>query len=186
MHHKRTRTRKGLGGLLCLLLVATLHLVPVAPAGAGSVWDKPGVEPYRLPVARHWLNRDNITRPHHDHPSWDLNVPTGTRSFSVQAGRVVAVLHSGACGTGVVIDGFDGFRYTYCHGTSALVRANERLHAGDPVMKTGSSGYATNSHLHFQIESPRGRLKCPQPLILSWWKGGQKTPRQAPSTGCTY
>lgn len=156
------------------------------PSDAGSIWDRPGMEPYRLPVARSLLNRDNITRPHHDHPAWDLNVPTGTRSYSVQAGRVVAVLRSGACGTGVVIDGFDGFRYTYCHGSRALVRGNERVHSGEPVMKTGNSGSSSTPHLHLEIENRRFRLKCPQPLILSWWRGGQMTPRKAPSSGCTY
>lgn len=171
--------------LLCGALLTTLY-VGAAPATADSIWDRPGVEPYRLPVARKWLTRENITRPHHDHPSWDLNLPIGTKSFTVQAGKVVAVLHSGACGTGVVIDGYDGFRYTFCHGTRALVRANQRLHAGDPVMKVGSSGSATNVHLHFQIDTRRDRLKCPQPLILSWWRGGQMTPRQAPFSGCTY
>ncbi|MDQ4145934.1 MAG: M23 family metallopeptidase [Actinomycetota bacterium] len=184
--HSANKTRRTGGRPTFLALAAFFFLAGLPSAGAESVWDKPGVEPYRLPVARHWLNRENITRPHHDHPSWDLNLPTGTRAYSVQAGRVVAVLHSGACGIGIVIDGFDGFRYTYCHGSAALVRANERLHAGEPVMRTGSSGSATNAHLHFQIDTRRDRLKCPQPLILSWWRGGQKTPRQAPFSGCTY
>ena len=170
---------------LVLLLVGVLHLQG-AGAVAESVWDKPGVEPYRLPVARTWLNRHKITRPHHDHPSWDLNVPTGTRADAAQAGRVVAVLRSGACGTGVVIDGFDGFRYTYCHGSRALVGAGERVHAGDPVLRTGNSGSSTKPHLHFEIETKRLRLKCPQPLLLSWWRGGQMTPRKAPFSGCTY
>ena len=167
-------------------LLTSLYLGAAGQAAAESIWDKPGVEPYRLPVARKWLNRENITRPHHDYPAWDMNLPAGTKAFTVQAGRVVAVLRSGACGDGVVIDGFDGFRYTFCHGTRALVRANQRLPAGDPVIRTGSSGSATNQHLHLQIDSPRDRLKCPQPLILSWWRGGQMTPRQAPSSGCTY
>ena len=170
-----------IGTALALALVT-----PTTPAGAESVWDRPGVEPYRLPVARTWLNRDNITRPHHDYPAWDLDLPRGTRADAVQAGKVVAVLHSGACGTGVVIDGFDGFRYTYCHGTKALTSGGKRVHAGDPVLRTGSSGSATNAHLHFEIETKTFRLKCPQPLLLSWWRGGQMTPRRAPSSGCSY
>ena len=180
------RSKLGRSGGAALLFVVILLRFPGAVAVAGSVWDRPGVEPYRLPVARQWLTRKNITRPHHDHPAWDLNLPTGTRADAVQAGRVVAVLRSGACGTGVVIDGFDGFRYTYCHGSRALVSAGRRVHSGDPVIRTGNSGSSTTPHLHLEIETQRRlRLKCPQPLLLSWWKGGQMTPRQAPSSGCT-
>jgi murein DD-endopeptidase MepM/ murein hydrolase activator NlpD len=154
-------------------------------AAAGPIWSKKGVEPYRLPVSRVVLTKKKILRPHHDYPAWDFNTPVGTKTFSVQAGRVIAVLHSGACGLGIVIDGFDGFRYTYCHGSRALVGGGRRVHAGDPIMRTGSSGNATNAHLHFEIEKlPRLRLKCPQPLLLAWWRGRQMTPRQAPSRGC--
>ena len=144
------------------------------------------VEPYRLPVERVHLTKETITRPHHDHPGWDLNVSLGTKAFSVQAGKVIAVLHSGACGTGVVIDGYDDFRYTYCHGSRALVRRGQRLHAGDAVMRTGNSGSSGTPHLHLEIETtPRLRLKCPQPLLLSWWRGKQMSPKQAPFRGCT-
>lgn len=184
MRRKARRSLRARGALVLLVLTA----IPLtgADAVADSIWDRPGMEPYRLPVARKWLNRRNITRPHHDHPAWDLNLPSGTRADAAQAGRVVAVLRSGACGTGVVIDGFDGFRYTYCHGTKALVSAGRRVHSGDPVMRTGNSGSSTTPHLHFEIETQRRlRLKCPQPLLLSWWKGGQMTPRRAPFSGCT-
>ena len=144
------------------------------------------MEPYRLPVARSLLTKKKIMRPHHDHPAWDFNTRVGTKTFSVQAGRVLAVLRSGSCGTGVVINGFDGYRYTYCHGSRALVRGSERVHSGELIMRTGNSGSSTTPHLHLEIETQPGlRLKCPQPLLLSWWRGGQMSPRRAPFGGCT-
>src|SRR3712207_8293588 len=69
-----------------------------------------------------------------------------------------AVLRSGACGTGIVIDGFDGFRYTYCHGSRALVSAGRRVHSGDPVMRTGNSGSRSEEHTS-EIQS-RQYLVC--------------------------
>ena len=154
----------------------------VVPASAGR-----GIEPYQLPVERVHLTRKAILRPHHDHPAWDFNIAVGTKVFSVQAGRVVAVLGGGACGTGIVIDGNDDFRYTYCHGSRALVRGGEMVHSGDPIMRTGNSGSSGTPHLHLEIETtPRLRLKCPQPLLLSWWRGRQMSPRKAPFGGCTY
>ena len=175
--------------LWCVFLIAAMAASLFVPSkvSAGPIWSKKGMEPYRLPVSRVWLTKKRIMRPHHDHPAWDLNVPRGTKAFSAQAGNVIAVLHSGACGNGIVIDAFDGFRYTYCHGSRTLVRRGQRLHAGDLIMRTGSTGSATNNHLHFEIETRPGlRLKCPQPLVLAWWRGKQMTPRQAPFKGCTF
>jgi hypothetical protein len=164
------------------ILAASLLIGGVVWAG---VWDRPNMEPYRLPVNRNLLSRRLITRPHHDHPAWDFFTPSGTLVYAAQGGRVVATLHSGACGTGVVIDGFDGYRYTYCHGSKTLVSGGSRVHSGDPVMRSGSSGSATTAHLHFEVENASLRLKCPQPMLLSWWQGGQMTPASAPWSGCT-
>lgn len=146
------------------------------------------MEPYRLPLARKWISRPVIERPHHDYPATDIYVPYGTKSFAVQAGKVRATLTDGRCGIGVVIDGFDGFRYTYCHGSEVLVDAGRRLKAGEPVMRTGTTGSAWGrSHLHLEIEEePSLTLVCPQPLMVSWWRGGQKTAKDAPYGGCSY
>jgi hypothetical protein len=170
-------------------LIAGVLLVAPEPrdASSGSIWDRRGMEPYSLPLAREWLSHDVIVRPHHDHPATDIYVPAGTSVFSVQAGRVVAVIRGSNCGLGVVIDGVDGFRYTYCHASRSLVHARQEVRSGQKIMRSGTSGYSWGrAHLHFEIEDARLRLKCPQPLIHSWWKGAQKTPRDAPSGGCTY
>lgn len=179
---KRVRVRTL--ALVCLASVAIV-LFP-SPVSSGSIWDRRGMEPYSLPLGRVWLSRDVIVRPHHDHPATDINVPSGTPAYSVQAGRVVAILHNRGCGLGVVIDGVDGFRYTYCHGSQALVSGGRDVRSGQKVMRTGNSGSSGRPHLHLEIEDARMRLRCPQPLILSWWKGGQTTPRAAPYGGCSY
>jgi murein DD-endopeptidase MepM/ murein hydrolase activator NlpD len=187
---KQTKSsRRAVRAICASVVVALLVLGALFPYGVAArpIWSRKGVEPYQLPVSRTLLTRKKIMRPHHDHPAWDFNVAVGTRTFSVQAGKVVAVLHWGTCGTGIVIDGFDGFRYTYCHGSRALVGGGNRVHSGDPIMRTGNSGSSGRPHLHLEIETrPRLRLKCPQPLLLSWWRGGQMTPRQAPFKGCTF
>jgi Peptidase family M23 len=167
-------------------LAVVLLALSIGTAVRAGVWDKPRIEPYRLPVARSLLSRSAITRPHHDHPAWDFFTPIGTKVYAVQAGRVVAALRSGACGTGVVIDGNDGYRYTYCHGSKTLVGGGSRVHSGDSIMLSGSSGSSTRAHLHLEVEDRSLRLKCPQPMLLSWWMGGQMTAAAAPSKGCTY
>ena len=86
---KATSTRHSLTTFVVAGGLALTLLGPGAATGE-KLWSKKGVEPYRLPVSRVWLSKERIKRPHHDHPAWDLNVPTGTKAFSVQAGNVVA------------------------------------------------------------------------------------------------
>ena len=186
------RNKRGAGGLvgaqmrvfLCALIAAAAFLP--SPGTTGSIWDRKGMEPYQLPLDRVWLTRAALARPHHNHPSTDLYVPIGTKVYSAQAGRVRAVLSNSGCGLGIVIDGVDGFRYTYCHGSNALVGGGAYVHAGQKIMRSGNSGSSGAPHLHFEIEDAQLRLKCPQPLMLSWWRGGQKTPLDAPYGGCSY
>ena len=190
-HHQtsasvRERRRAPIAFGLSVAAAATLLMGFALLQSASSGPTDDGVEPYRLPLSRIWLTRTTILRPHHDHPATDLYVPQGTPVYAAQAGRVIATLHSGSCGTGVVIAGRDGFRYTYCHGSAVFVGGGDVVHSGDRIMSSGNSGSSGRPHLHFEIEDAQLRLKCPQPLMYSWWRGGQKNPRQAPYGGCSY
>jgi Peptidase family M23 len=167
------------------LIAVVVGVLLLGGAVSAGVWDRPKVEPYRLPIDRKLLSRAEIVRPHHDHPAWDFFTPSGTRVYAAQAGRVVATLHSGGCGTGVVIDGYDGYRYTYCHGSRTFVGGGAGVHSGDLIMLTGNSGSSSRAHLHFEVEDTALRLKCPQPMLFSWWTGRQLTAAAAPSRGCT-
>lgn len=147
---------------------------------------QPRSDRYTLPVARRLIARSELDRPHHDYPAWDLPVPVGTRVVAVRAGRVQEITDSGSCGNGVVVRSSDDYTYTYCHGSEVRVRRGSRVRSGQLVMLSGSSGHSTGPHLHLQIESPSGRLLCPQSLVTSWFNGGQLGPETATSTGCFY
>ncbi len=164
-------------------MAGTIALAPFPIVGAGP--GRLALEPYRLPLSRTVLNRAAIVRPHHDHPATDLYVPTGTPVFATQAGKVLAVLRGSSCGSGIVLNAADGYTHTYCHGSKILVSAGDRVHAGDRIMLSGNTGSSGRPHLHYEIEDSRSRNLCPQPLMLSWWKGGNAGPRSAPSHGCT-
>lgn len=122
---------------------------------------------------------------HHDFPSWDFPIPTGTTAYAATSGKVVAAGWSGDCGIGVTFDGDDGARYTYCHGIEILVVNGQHVGVGDPLLLTGSTGNSTGPHLHFQIQFA-GRLVCPQPLLVAWAQGADADPKGATGTGCFY
>lgn len=142
---------------------------------------------YVLPVARKWLTPGRALRAHHDYPAWDVPLPPGTMIRSVHAGSVAATTSIGACGTGLVVQGDDGFTYTYCHGTTLLVEEGDRLHARERIMRSGSTGRSTGAHLHLQIAGRDGSLLCPQPLIEAWLAHRDIGPSQAEGDGgCFY
>jgi hypothetical protein len=142
---------------------------------------------YVLPVARKWLSLGRALRPHHDYPAWDVPVPSGTVVRSVHAGEVVVTTSTGACGTGLVIQGDDRFTYTYCHGTTVPVQEGDRVSSGAVIMLSGSSGRSTGPHLHLQIATADGTLMCPQPLLQAWLVGRDIGPAQVDGTGiCFY
>lgn len=137
-----------------------------------------------LPVARRLLSLATLREPHHDHPAIDIDVRIGTPVHAIQPGRVRMVLHDGGCGNGIVVDGSDGFTYTYCHAWEVEVRQGGKLAAGDVIMASGISGSAENAHLHLEIEDASGRLVCPQPVLIAAWRGRAMSARAAPYGGC--
>ncbi len=143
---------------------------------------------YALPLDGHW---------YHDHPAWfasahaapvvaiDIPVPEGTPVYAVTAGTIVSAPTGGDCGQGVVEDGTDGNRYTYCHGTHPTVTQGAPVQAGDPIMISGSTGHSTGPHLHFQIQLATGALVCPQTALQAWATGHSPNIATLPTTGCT-
>jgi len=158
------------------------YATPGGATGGGQV-----VGDYALPVDRALLSAELIDRPHHDYPAWDLAVAEGTSAHAVTAGVVLAVTADSGCGNGVVIQGSDGGRYTYCHGSSVQVTNGQSVQAGQEILRSGNTGRSTGPHLHLQIHNPAGSPVCPQPLLLALYKG-QSPPAlsQLPRSGCAY
>lgn len=155
---------------------------------ASAVFSSPlaGAGDHVLPVDPSTITDPSVLlSKHHDYPSWDLPVPTGTTAYAATSGTVVSAGWIGDCGNGVIFDGDDGARYTYCHGIDVLVGAGDQLEIGQPILITGSTGNSSGPHLHFQIEVD-GQLVCPQPLLVDWSAGADRPPSEAPPTGCFY
>jgi murein DD-endopeptidase MepM/ murein hydrolase activator NlpD len=137
-----------------------------------------------LPVPARLVSKSELKQPHHDYPAIDIGVPRWRTVRSVTSGKVERVVHRGACGNGVIVDGKDGYTYTYCHASATQVRRGRRVEPGTRLMRSGSTGNSTGPHLHLQIADPRGRLVCPQPLLSAWSKGRPRSPWTAGRHGC--
>jgi hypothetical protein len=144
-----------------------------------------------------------VDSPHHDYPAWDWPIPTGTPIYALRGGRVVSTMYwphnwwdygcaAGAtgcstCGIGVTVEDDAGVRWTYCHGDAVLVGVDDVVAAGQQVLVSGNTGRSSGPHLHLQVRTPDGLLRCPQPLLGSLRDmGAGQDPHGLPATGCSY
>ena len=119
-----------------------------------------------LPVRKELLNPHEISHRHHDYPAWDVDVKRGTPVFAIRGGKVIdRYKPRSRCGRGLTIKAVDCYKYTYCHGHKVLRREGKKVKPGQVIMKSGTSGNSTGTHLHVQIQGPNGKLQCPQRLI---------------------
>ena len=68
-------------------------------------------------------------------------------------------------GNYVRIDGDDGKRYYYCHLSKRLVKAGQRVKAGDHIGIEGNTGYSFGSHCHFEVRTSSGVSIDPAPFL---------------------
>lgn len=159
---------------------------------------------YAYPGPADLFARAPVDSPHHDYPAWDWGLPTGTPLYAVRGGRVLTVQYwphnwwdrnctiasSGGCspcGIGVTIEDETGTRWTYCHGFAIHVDVGESVAAGTQILTSGNTGRSSGPHLHLQIRSSDGHLRCPQPLLRSLRDHGMGIDQATlPRTGCSY
>jgi murein DD-endopeptidase MepM/ murein hydrolase activator NlpD len=122
-----------------------------------------------------------VNAPHHDYSAWDWGVPTGTPIYAVRGGTITTVQYwpynwwdrgcttrsadCSTCGIGVSITDESGVRWVYCHGSDVHARVGDVVSAGTQILSSGNTGRSSGPHLHLQIRTVDGRLRCPQPLL---------------------
>jgi len=92
-----------------------------------------------------------------------------------------------SCGIGVTVEDEAGTRWTYCHGDALTVSLGDTVVAGQQVLASGNTGRSSGPHLHLQIRTADGVLRCPQRLLTSLaTEGIGVVPTELPSSGCAY
>jgi murein DD-endopeptidase MepM/ murein hydrolase activator NlpD len=89
------------------------------------------------------------------HTGTDFGVPTGTAIRAARDGTVIDSYYNTAYGNRVVVDhGYVNGVYlvtTYNHMSRSTVHKGEKLQRGEVLGYSGSTGYATGPHLHFEV-----------------------------------
>lgn len=173
---------------------------PACPVG-GSI--EPLADGFAYPGPPDLFAVAPVDSPHHDYAAWDWPIPTGTPIYAIRGGRVVSTMYwphnwwdygcaadaagCSTCGIGVTVEDDAGARWTYCHGDALLVGVDDVVVAGRQVLLSGNTGRSSGPHLHLQIRTPDGLLRCPQPLLRSLRDTGDgQDSNGLPAAACSY
>jgi murein DD-endopeptidase MepM/ murein hydrolase activator NlpD len=89
------------------------------------------------------------------HTGVDLSIPEGTPVKVVADGTVTRASEDAVNGRVVIVDHGRGVLTAYCHNSQLLVTTGERVHAGQVISESGTTGRSTGPHLHYQLELGR-------------------------------
>ena len=87
----------------------------------------------------------------HAHGGLDVAAREGTAIKAVAAGTVKLADVYGGYGNLVIIDHGNGVETYYGHCSALYVTSGQYVEAGEKIAAVGSTGYATGSHLHFEV-----------------------------------
>ncbi len=91
-----------------------------------------------------------VTHVYKLHTGVDIACPIGTQVHAAANGTVILAGWMGAYGYAVVIDHGGGVSTLYGHNSRLLVRVGEDVKKGDVIALSGSTGYSTGPHCHFE------------------------------------
>ncbi len=102
------------------------------------------------------------------HTGEDYATPTGSKAVAVRSGTIRwSNDNGGAYGKWMGLDADNGRTYVYCHLSSRLFKAGDKVVAGQQIAKTGATGNVTGPHLHFE-DHPLGPFKYGQVRKPQW------------------
>ena len=73
-------------------------------------------------------------------------------AYAADAGTVIFAGEAGTAGNMVVIDHGEGLITKYMHHYEVFVEEGQEVEKGQQIGLSGTTGYSTGNHLHFQVE----------------------------------
>lgn len=112
------------------------------------IWPIPG---YTSITSEFGYRTHPITGIYKLHTGTDIAAPEGIDFVAMADGVVITACRNTAYGNMVLINHGNGIVTLYAHGSKLLVRTNDVVKQGEPVLKVGSTGYSTGPHAHFEV-----------------------------------
>lgn len=94
------------------------------------------------------------------HAGMDIGVPSGTSIYALADGEVIYSGVQTGYGNVVMID-HGKIISLYAHNSSLSVKVGQNVKGGQLIAKSGSTGYSTGPHLHFEIRNGSGQAISP-------------------------
>jgi len=135
---------------LCILLILGYALVTNAEEGNQTMtW--PLIDYYRITSPFGWRTHP-ISNEKIFHSGIDIPAPEGSNIVSASDGTVIFAEYHETYGNLVKIQYDNDIVILYAHCSKLLVNEGDNVVAGDLIAEVGSTGKATGSHLHFEIQ----------------------------------
>ncbi len=131
--------------------------------GGELAWPVPG---YTRITSNYGMRYHPILHVNKLHTGVDIGAPRGAIFIAANDGIVTKASFNTAYGNMVIIDHGGGVSTLYAHGDEILVEVGQTVKRGDPVLKVGSTGYATGPHAHFEVRL-NGVVTDPMPYITN-------------------
>ncbi|MCJ7816113.1 MAG: M23 family metallopeptidase, partial [Xanthomonadales bacterium] len=113
--------------------------------------------PAGWPVRKGWISsrygerNDPFTGEREQHTGLDFAGTRGTEVLSVASGVVIWASNRPGYGKTVEIDHGNGYRTSYAHSDTLLVKAGDHVNTGQVIALMGSTGRASAPHVHFEV-----------------------------------
>ena len=85
------------------------------------------------------------------HSGIDIGVDYNTPIHAADGGMVILAGWCGGYGNAVIIDHGNGLQTLYGHNTSVAVSEGQTVSQGQVIAYSGSTGYSTGPHCHFEV-----------------------------------
>ncbi|MCL5947214.1 MAG: M23 family metallopeptidase, partial [Chloroflexi bacterium] len=165
--------------ILAQLLLSII--LSTAPVSAGTS-QTPYLLPWQAGQTYECIQGNNSVADHRgiEAYAWDFPMPTGTLILAARAGTVTMVKDdSNIAGFNityasdanyVVINHGDGTQALYLHimKDGALVHVGEQVAQGQPIARSGDTGWTSGPHLHFVVEHASSTDHLTQSISVSF------------------
>jgi murein DD-endopeptidase MepM/ murein hydrolase activator NlpD len=115
--------------------------------GGELAWPAPGY--YRI-TSEFGMRFHPVLKYNKLHTGIDIGVPSGSKIVAANDGVVIIAKYNVAYGYYIVIDHGGGISTLYAHNKKLLVSVGQTVKKGQVISYSGSTGYSTGPHLHFE------------------------------------